>query len=645
MNGIKINKLRIEGDEYRRTLEFKSGLNIISGDIYSGKSLVLRLIDYALGKGEVNLKVQRALDKYCDKIFLEIEIDNKKYTIRRSLKKDKTNFYLYYCQLTSISEYTPRVLKKKDLSIILMDLLEIPIIRLLKNKKQSIDKELETLTIRDIFRFTYIDQHDLGTHNFLKGQKSEARKNKYAFEVMMNFIEEDKKGIKEQIAKINNEINENRRTINGLTQFLKEGEFSDLSKLMQQRNHIDSKIKKLNLKKRLLINNMKNHRVNDNPIYQKLLEDRNNKILEIKKIEKNIKENQLELYSRKNLLKSYEKELSDIKATQEANYYFETIKHKMKCPLCKSEVDVVDDNSISEETFVGMYKELEEKMAMIRAMIENLILSIRKMKQEKGYYINKIETISTLLDKYNSNNGEEINIINEIEGINKLSSNLKDEFIRYQEAIKIHNKIEEKNQENINKEKRLLGLNTKLDELLTDIKFKKNVLLSINEEYRLLLTNLGYKVDENDTYISSDDYIPYYNGASVYEHDSGGLLVCIQISYLGALIKTYIEHEDFKIKYPNFLMLDTIGKYLGAYKSIYVSDSETVEIMDEETYKGIYDLLSDIGEKTQVIIVDNTPPQEEGKYIRYIFKNETKSREAISESGLIDLSKNEYNVE
>ncbi len=645
MNGIKINKLRIEGDEYRRTLEFKSGLNIISGDIYSGKSLVLRLIDYALGKGEVNLKVQRALDKYCDKIFLEIEIDNKKYTIRRSLKKDKTNFYLYYCQLTSISEYTPRVLKKKDLSIILMDLLEIPIIRLLKNKKQSSDKELETLTIRDIFRFTYIDQHDLGTHNFLKGQKSEARKNKYAFEVMMNFIEEDKKGIKEQIAKINNEINENRRTINGLTQFLKEGEFSDLSKLMQQRNHIDSKIKKLNLKKRLLINNMKNHRVNDNPIYQKLLEDRNNKILEIKKIEKNIKENKLELYSRKNLLKSYEKELSDIKATQEANYYFETIKHKMKCPLCKSEVDVVDDNSISEETFVGMYKELEEKMAMIRAMIENLILSIRKMKQEKGYYIDKIGTISTLLDKYNSNNGEDINIINEIEDINKLSSNLKDEFIRYQEAIKIHNKIEEKNQENINKEKRLLGLNTKLDELLTDIKFKKNVLLSINEEYRLLLTNLGYKVDENDTYISSDDYIPYYNGASVYEHDSGGLLVCIQISYLGALIKTYIEHEDFEIKYPNFLMLDTIGKYLGAYKSIYVSDSETVEIMDEETYKGIYDLLSDIGEKTQVIIVDNTPPQEEGKYIRYIFKNETKSREAISESGLIDLSKNEYNVE
>ena len=30
MNGIKINKLRVEGDKYRRTLEFNKGLNIIS---------------------------------------------------------------------------------------------------------------------------------------------------------------------------------------------------------------------------------------------------------------------------------------------------------------------------------------------------------------------------------------------------------------------------------------------------------------------------------------------------------------------------------------------------------------------------------------------------------------------------------------
>ncbi|HAT4276850.1 TPA: hypothetical protein I9084_002483, partial [Clostridium perfringens] len=114
MNGIKINKLRVEGDKYRRTLEFNKGLNIISGDIYSGKSLVLRLIDYIFGKGDINLNVQVALDKYCDKVFLEVEINGQVYTLRRNLKRLKTKFYIYYCNINLVSEYTPKVVGKNE---------------------------------------------------------------------------------------------------------------------------------------------------------------------------------------------------------------------------------------------------------------------------------------------------------------------------------------------------------------------------------------------------------------------------------------------------------------------------------------------------------------------------------------------------
>ena len=53
-----INKLRIEGKNYRRTLSFDNSLNIIAGDIYSGKSLILRLIDYSLGKSQISLEAQ-----------------------------------------------------------------------------------------------------------------------------------------------------------------------------------------------------------------------------------------------------------------------------------------------------------------------------------------------------------------------------------------------------------------------------------------------------------------------------------------------------------------------------------------------------------------------------------------------------------
>ena len=52
MNRIIITKLILQGTAYKRTLRFKDGLNIISGDKTSGKSLVLSLIDYCLGKSK-----------------------------------------------------------------------------------------------------------------------------------------------------------------------------------------------------------------------------------------------------------------------------------------------------------------------------------------------------------------------------------------------------------------------------------------------------------------------------------------------------------------------------------------------------------------------------------------------------------------
>lgn len=45
---MKINRLVLEGEKYKRTLVFNYGINIIEGDFMSGKSLVLELIRYCL---------------------------------------------------------------------------------------------------------------------------------------------------------------------------------------------------------------------------------------------------------------------------------------------------------------------------------------------------------------------------------------------------------------------------------------------------------------------------------------------------------------------------------------------------------------------------------------------------------------------
>ncbi len=81
---IKILKLVIEGDKFKRTLIFDDHLTIISGDGWSGKSLVLKLIDYCFGKkSKFNFNVQKELGEYCDQVYLEIKLGNQFYTILR----------------------------------------------------------------------------------------------------------------------------------------------------------------------------------------------------------------------------------------------------------------------------------------------------------------------------------------------------------------------------------------------------------------------------------------------------------------------------------------------------------------------------------------------------------------------------------
>jgi hypothetical protein len=641
MSKLIVKKMRVEGQKYRRTLNFSNGLNIIAGDIYSGKSLVLRLIDYIFGKDTINLSVQKALDKYCDKVFVEIEINSHVYTIKRNLKRGKNKFYIYYCNLNKIEDFTPKALLKKEFNIFMMEILDLPLSKLIKSKSKSEDKELEMLGIRDVFRFLYIDQHDLGTNNFLKGNDiNKNRKNKPMLNVMMNLIKEDKDGVKEEIAKITNEINSNKKVISGLNALVSEFEYDSYGDLLEEKVNIDREIESAKLRKNELIKEIENKEPVTNPIYKKLLIDRNNYIFKLNKLNEELDDKNMELSSRNNLLQSYEIELKEVYATKEINYKLENINHILKCPLCSSNVTMENINHIEDDVIFDLANEIEEKKCTLSNIIDKLETDIKNIERNEQYNLEKIDYINKALKKYTLNSTINMSYVNELEDINSVINYFNEEKRIYQEYIRVNNKIDEKNSENKRKNAKLDELNIKIDSLIQESDMRDKIIGEMNSSYIDILKKLKYNVDES-TYIDRNSYIPYYNGASVYEHDSGGVLVCIQIAYIAAIIIATFKNENLGVKYPRLIMLDTIGKYLGAYKSIHTSDDEEIELMDEQAYNDLYKILEHISEICQVIIVDNTPPKSQSKYIKYIFRNKSNSRESISEEGLIDLSKNE----
>lgn len=46
---------------------------------------------------KIDLNVQKQLDKYCDQIFLEIQVNKETVTLNRLLKQKQGKISIYYC--------------------------------------------------------------------------------------------------------------------------------------------------------------------------------------------------------------------------------------------------------------------------------------------------------------------------------------------------------------------------------------------------------------------------------------------------------------------------------------------------------------------------------------------------------------------
>ena len=218
----------------------------------------------------------------------------------------------------------------------------------------------------------------------------------------------------------------------------------------------------------------------------------------------------------------------------------------------------------------------------------------------------------------------------ELNSINITINNLEKDKEILLESQRVHKKVDEIDK-NIEAAKiRLDSLNSKLKDFENRKNRKDSVLNELNKTYVRNMRNMKYS-DLSGTYIDSKTYIPYYRDASVYEHQSGGLLECMQFSYLDAIISSNQAKN-----HPKFLMLDSVSKYFGTLQIDNEEVSEDDLINDPEVYRNIFKLLVDLSEVSQIVVVENTPPEEMEEYVKYTFRNGAR--------GFIDLDKNEFDM-
>lgn len=623
---LKLKKLVVSGKEYKRTLDIGYQFVRIRGDGFSGKSLVLNLIDYCLGAKSdiIDLEVQKELVKYCDEVFLELEINDKIYTLNRGIKENRNIVNIYLCAYNEYSEYSPWKKQLDEANEFIANELQIPLHFILRKKAGSKDLSKQNLTFRDFMRFISIHQGDLGTNQFMKNNNTfVSGKNKEIFKVINNLIIPDLEDIENQLQLKQNEYNRLEKINSGLNDYLIKRDAIVLLELSKKKDEINKKVRNLVNKKENIINNSKNEK---SEIYINLKVDIKN--LDEMLIDKNSELNNLDLSikNKKELLKDYKEEQSQLYATLEAMKKIKKIEHSEKCPLCNNLIKV---NEVTEsyEDIEDVLKNIKNKIEMLMSMIDidedkcNIIMQdYNKLNDKKQIYINALE-------KYQEN--IKIPYLSEIESINSMIRDYNIDKNKINSLIDIHNEIKENrvNLEVLTEE--ISKLKKNKNELQKKEKSEKNILENLNKIYRNSMKRFNFiDIEEEKCYISSENYLPYYNGISVLKHTSGCLLLCMQIAYLGAILEVNaIEKENC---HPGILFLDTVSNNIGTN-----TDDDSI---DPKTYNELYEYLVELSEKNQIFIIDNTPPKTSKMPKEFVFKR-VANGEVLR--GFIDLTKNE----
>jgi hypothetical protein len=133
---------------------------------------------------------------------------------------------------------------------------------------------------------------------------------------------------------------------------------------------------------------------------------------------------------------------------------------------------------------------------------------------------------------------------------------------------------------------------------------RDSVVSQISRRYAEILTEIQYpKVDEdsNTPPYLDNNLVPYVRGQHFKEASSGGQ-VLVSLAWMLAIFEIAYETNN---AHPGFLMIDTPQKNLGGK----ADDAEFADIhLVERVYQHIVNWLEGAGRDAQVIIVDNTPP-------------------------------------
>ncbi len=200
--------------------------------------------------------------------------------------------------------------------------------------------------------------------------------------------------------------------------------------------------------------------------------------------------------------------------------------------------------------------------------------------------------------------------------VSKLAS-LEQRRIELVSRLRIRNqhRLLDKNRETLEIE--ISSLQEKLNKLKSEAPSLVKITSSMADNLQDYLSYVNIK-DPSGISLSEKKFFPVVRGIEYQNITSGGLRTITCIGYLCSFLREFLITE---MNYPPFLMIDTVGKYLGKTQDKYQEETSEKDdlsesVSDPSKYQNIFEYIINLSEQfelkqktCQIILVDNDVPQ------------------------------------
>jgi hypothetical protein len=608
-----IIRLIIQGTIKQYEARFEEGLNLVWGDMDSGKSSILNLIDYCLGGKNDSLLYgeMRANGRIAN---LEVNLNGKIFTFERDILSASSPIRIYSGFFEDRSLNFPLIVTASTsdevapdgwISDFILDNLGIARVSIKESRFRE-NANSDRLSFRDLMKLMYLKQTRVGSDALLNYQSPTVfTKNVEIQKFVFNIYDDQLTSLQQELSREISEYNELYKNERFIKKFLNDVKIdvNGFENIKEEAADHQEKIKSLDE----ISKELKEDFVISQDIGATISKAIKGIRVEIFTIDNRLKEITSQYVNYAKLSNTYRFDMDALKISKISREIISTNRPNnddIPCPLCQSKIEIsspiIDDEDIDHQL-----KSLKNRNAGIQTVLFEL-------RDEQKSLLTRKEQLSIAMAEtsrsFDENNLASISpLLTSIQTIEDARSQLKITLAEAERNLSIHNKfldigtkietkslLIEKLRRSINIIKDgLIGLDSVIDELTT--------------LFKLHLHNSGLQ-NVHDVYIDRK-FIGYFRGISYYNTSSGGVRTIASIALFVTRLQYLLNHA---CNLPTFLMIDTPGQNIGRHRA----DDDNTEVSDPKLYENIFNQIVDVvesasnmGRKCQVIIVDNDIPE------------------------------------